>query len=51
VAPAERPGAAEELLDDLLVVLLELPVDAWSAIAAAVPAELCERIDRYLGLS
>jgi hypothetical protein len=48
VVPAERPGEAEALLGDLLRVLFELPADAWSAIAAAVPDELSERIDRYL---
>ena len=45
---AHPGGEVEELLDDLLVVLLELPADAWSAIAAAVPDELSERIERYL---
>jgi hypothetical protein len=35
----------------LLVVLLELPADAWSAIAAAVPGEVQQRIYRYFGLS
>jgi hypothetical protein len=54
VAPAEeadellRLDKVEELLCDLLVVLLDLPAHAWSAIAAAVPDELSERIDRYL---
>jgi hypothetical protein len=43
VAPAEE---ADELLCDLL---LALPDDAWSAIAAAVPDELSERLKRYLG--
>jgi hypothetical protein len=44
VAPAERSEEAEDLLDDLLVVLFGLPADAWCAIAAAVPDELSERI-------
>ena len=51
MAPAERSEEGEHLLDDLLVVLFALPDDAWSALAAAVPDELAERIDRYFGLS
>jgi hypothetical protein len=43
VAPAKRPGEAEELLTDLLVVLFGLRGDAWSAVAAAVPFELQQR--------
>ena len=43
LAPAEE---ADELLCDLL---LALPDDAWSALAAAVPDELAERLSRYLG--
>ena len=50
VAQAERPEA-EELLSDLLFVLFGLRGDAWAAVVAAVPVELQERIDRYLGLS
>ena len=52
VAPAEkaeelrRLDAVEALLCDLL---LALPDDAWSALAAAVPDELAERLSRYLG--
>jgi hypothetical protein len=49
--PARRPGEAEELLSDLLDVLFGLRGDAWSAVAAAVPAELQQRIDRSFGLS
>jgi hypothetical protein len=45
------PGEAEELLSDLLDVLFGLRGDAWSAIAAAVPFELQQRIDRYFGPS
>jgi len=48
VAPAESPEEAEDLLDDLLVVLFGLPADAWSTHAAAVPGELAERPSRYL---
>jgi hypothetical protein len=44
VAPAEE---ADELLCDLL---LALPADAWSTLAAAVPLELQQRIDRYFRL-
>jgi hypothetical protein len=50
VAPAESPCEAEELLDKLVAVLFGLRGDAWAAVAAAVPAELQERIDRYFGL-
>jgi hypothetical protein len=42
-------GEADKLLCDLLAMPFELPADAWSALAAAVPDELCERIERYLG--
>jgi hypothetical protein len=35
----------------LLFVLFGLRGDAWAAVVAAVPVELQERIDRYLGLS
>jgi len=48
VAPAESPEEAEDLLDDLLVVLFGLPADAWSTLAAAVPGELAERLSLYL---
>ena len=51
VAPAERPGEAEELLGDLLQVLFGLRGDAWSTVAAAVPVDLQQRIDPYFGLS
>ena len=48
VASAERPDDTEELLDDLLIALLELPGDAWSDITLALPDQLYERIDQYL---
>jgi hypothetical protein len=48
VAPAERPGEGDELLADLLIALLNLPGDAWPDLAAALPDELFDRIDRYL---
>jgi hypothetical protein len=48
VAPAERPDEAAELLDDFLIALLELPGDAWPDLAAALPDELYDRIDRWL---
>jgi hypothetical protein len=48
VAPAESIGEAEELLDDLLIALLELPGDAWPDLAAALPDEVFERLDRWL---
>ena len=51
VAPAERPDEAEELLAALVAALFSLRGDAWSALAAAVPVELQQRIDRYFGPS
>jgi hypothetical protein len=57
LAPQTQPdvqqpwGEAEELLYDLMVVLFGLRGDAWCAVAAAVPVELQQRIDRYFGLS
>ena len=46
--PAESPDEAAELLDDFLIALLELPGDAWPDLAAALPDELFDRIDRHL---
>jgi len=48
VAPAEASNEAGELLDELLIALLEVPGDAWPELAAALPDELYDRIDRYL---
>jgi hypothetical protein len=48
VAPAERPDEVGELLDDFLIALFDLPGDAWSDIALALPDGLFDRIDRYL---
>jgi len=49
VAPAESPDDdTAALLDDLLIALLELPGDAWSDIAVALPDELYDRIDYYV---
>ena len=42
-------GPAEEAEERLCDLLLALPDDAWSALAAAVPHELAERLSRYLG--
>jgi hypothetical protein len=39
------------LLADLVGVLFRMRGDAWSAVAAAVPVELQQRIDRYFGPS
>jgi hypothetical protein len=36
------------LLDDFLIALLDSPGDTWPDIAAALPEELFDRIDRYL---
>jgi len=36
------------LLDDFLIALLDLPGDTWPDLAAALPNELFDRIDRYL---
>ena len=44
-----RPGEAAEMVADLVGVLFRLRGDAWSAVAAAVPVELAERLSRYLG--
>jgi len=46
VAPVALAAEADELLCDLL---LALPDDAWSALAAAVSGELAEQLRRYLG--
>jgi hypothetical protein len=48
VAPAERPADAADLLDDFLLALLDLPGDAWPDLAAALPDEVFERIDRWM---
>jgi hypothetical protein len=48
VALTERYDEAEELLDELLIALLvDLP-DIWDDLAAALPDEIYDRIDRYL---
>ena len=48
VAPAESPDETADLLDDFLIALLGLPGDAWPDIAATLPDEVFEGIDRYL---
>jgi hypothetical protein len=48
LVPAERPGEAEDLLDELLIALLDLPGDAWPDIAAALPDEVFDRVDRWM---
>jgi hypothetical protein len=48
VASAERPDEAADLLDDFLIALLDLPGDAWPDIAAALPDEVFDRIDRWM---
>jgi hypothetical protein len=45
---AERLEEAAELLDDLLLGLFDLPGDAWSDLAVALPDELYDRIDQYI---
>jgi hypothetical protein len=50
-APAASADSAEEaaeLLDDLLMAVFDLPGDTWPDLAAALPDELFDRIDRYL---
>jgi hypothetical protein len=50
-APAASADSAEdvaELLDDFLIGLLELPGDTWPDLAAALPDELFDRIDRWM---
>jgi len=52
VAPPESPGEfadeAADLLDGLLLALLDLPGDVWPDLAAALPEEVFDRIDRYM---
>ena len=48
VPPAASSDGANELLDDFLFTLLDSPGDTWPDIAAALPEELFDRIDRYL---
>ena len=48
VPPAASPDGANKLLDDFLIALLDLPGDTWPDLAAALPNELFDRIDRYL---
>jgi len=48
VPPAAGPDGANELLDDFLIALLDSPGDTWPDLAAALPDELFDRIDRYL---
>jgi hypothetical protein len=47
-AVPEALSYVEELLDDLLGALLDLPGDGWSDLAAAFPDELFDRLDRYI---
>ena len=48
VASAEGADEAADLLDDFLVTLLEMPGDAWPDLAAVLPDEICDRIDRCM---
>jgi hypothetical protein len=48
VAPAESPGEAADLLDDLLIALLDLPGNAWPDLAVALPDEVFNRVDRWM---
>jgi hypothetical protein len=41
------PGAVSAA-DDFLVALLDLPGEAWSDLAVALPDEIYDRIDQYL---
>jgi hypothetical protein len=47
VAPAERSDEAADLLDDFLLAILDLPGDTWADLAAALPDEVLDRIDRW----
>ena len=48
VAPAERPGEADELLDELLLwALAERDGEGWDALDRLLPEELFDRLDRY----
>jgi hypothetical protein len=47
-APAASADSAAELLGDFLVALVELPGDGWPDLAAALPDEIFDRLDRYL---
>jgi hypothetical protein len=47
-APTESPDESVELLNDLLGTLLVDLADVWDDLAAALPDELYQRIDRYL---
>jgi hypothetical protein len=49
VAPAKPLDEAAGLLNDFLIALIGLPGVAWPDIAIALPDELYDRIDRYLG--
>jgi hypothetical protein len=49
IAPAKPLDEAAELLKDFLIALIGLPGDAWPDIAIALPDEVYDRIDRYLG--
>jgi hypothetical protein len=52
--PAERSDEAGELLDDFMIALLDLPGWSdpeswlWNDVAAALPDELFDRIDRWM---
>lgn len=48
IEPAERADEADDLFDDFLISLLELPGNDPSDIAVALLHELYDRIDRYL---
>jgi hypothetical protein len=48
LASAEGLEEAAELLDDFLIALLDLLGDTWPEIAAALPDEVFDRIDRWM---
>jgi hypothetical protein len=48
VAPEEPSDEIAELLDDFLIALIDLPGDTWPDLAAALPDEIYDRIDKYL---
>jgi len=54
IAPADSPGEAADLLDDFLIALLDLPGWSdpgswlWNDVAAVLPDELFDRIDRWM---
>jgi hypothetical protein len=46
--PSWRSDEAADLLDDFLIASLDLPGDAWPDLAAALPDQIYDRIDRCL---